>query len=107
MLFNTLENAPNFEAKLEFEYQSLLNGLDWSDSFSLFFIDCSPAIASNIYARLATDLTAKTHYVLTLEQSIDNLYDEIVRISNIKKLDVLFIENIEKSFNAYIKQGYG
>ena len=107
VIMSVLDALQKYEPELEFQYQALLNGLDWADGFSLFFVECSPAKANNIYTRLNTDLSTKQHYFLKLEQPIENLYDDILTIPSIKDIDILFISGIEKSFTPYIKEGYG
>ena len=107
VIMSILDALQKYEPELEFQYQALLNGLDWADGFALFFVECSPAKANNIGCRLKADLSTKQHYFLKLEQPIENLYEDILTIPAIKDIDILFILGIEKSFTAYIKEGYG
>ncbi|MGA7954252.1 MAG: tetratricopeptide repeat protein [Gloeobacterales cyanobacterium] len=91
----------------EEKYQALLRSLRRTKGFGILFVQCSPAEANNLITKIKQDLPRKKIEVLMLEESIDNLYEIIDRRSDRDELNVLFIQGIEKSLEAYIKPGYG
>ncbi len=91
----------------EEKYQALLRSLRRTKGFGILFVQCSPAEANNLMAKVKQDLPQKKIEVLALKESIDNLYEIIDQRPDRDKLNILFVKGIEKSLEAYIKSGYG
>jgi tetratricopeptide (TPR) repeat protein len=90
----------------EEKYQALLRSLRRTKGFGILFVQCSPAEANNLITKVKQDLPQKKIDVLTLKESIDNLYEIVDHLSDRDELNILFIQGIEKSLEAYIKHGY-
>jgi tetratricopeptide (TPR) repeat protein len=91
----------------EEKYQALLRSLRRTKGFGILFVQCSPAEASNLITKVKQDLPQKKIDVLTLKESIDNLYEIVDHLPDRHELNILFVQGIEKSLEAYIKPGYG
>jgi tetratricopeptide (TPR) repeat protein len=91
----------------EEKYQALLRSLRRTKGFGILFVQCSPAEASDLIAKVKQDLPQKKIDVLALKESIDNLYELIDCRPDRDELNILFIQGIEKSLEEYIKPGYG
>jgi tetratricopeptide (TPR) repeat protein len=91
----------------EEKYQALLRSLRRTKDFGILFIQCSPAEASRLITKVKKDIPQKKIEPLILKESVDNLYEIIERRSDRDELNILFIQGIEKSLEAYIKPGYG
>jgi tetratricopeptide (TPR) repeat protein len=91
----------------EEKYQALLRSLRRTKNFGILFVQCSPAEASRLITKIKQDIPQKKIEILTLKESIDNLYEIIDQRSDRDELNILFIQGIEKSLEAYIKPGYG
>jgi tetratricopeptide (TPR) repeat protein len=91
----------------EEKYLAILRSLRRTKDFGILFIQCSPAEASNLIAKVKKDIPQKKIEVLTLKDPIDNLYEIVDNWPCRDKLNILFIQGIEKSLEAYIKPGYG
>ncbi len=87
-------------------YQSLLRSLKRRKGFGIVFVQCSPAEGKRLIQRVQRDLPQKQMETLTLDQPIRNLYDIIANLADRDKLNLLFIEGLEKSLEEYIKPGY-
>ena len=94
-------------ANPEETYQALIGNLKCSKGFGLLFVRCSPAEGEGLTARIREDITNKTIECLRLEDSIDNLYEIVDQLQDQKKIDILLITGIEKSFVEGIKPGLG
>ncbi|NES22158.1 MAG: tetratricopeptide repeat protein [Symploca sp. SIO3E6] len=88
-------------------YQALLRALLLRKGFGLVFVQCSPAKANRLIDDVKRDLPQKVISVLTFTEPIDNLYDIVDNLSGKNKLNILFIQGLEKSLEPYIKPGYG
>ncbi|WP_353571073.1 tetratricopeptide repeat protein [Candidatus Albibeggiatoa sp. nov. BB20] len=95
------------QAERELEYQSLLNGVSWSERFGLFFVECSPAQGKYLYGRLTADLLGqKQCQLLELSDPVDDLLPELGK-ANLQDVDVLFVMGLERSFVQYVGAGTG
>lgn len=97
------------EAELdpEKEYRALVRSIRYSRGFGLIFVQCSPAEGTRLIDRVREDLPTKKIEVLTLESSIDNLYDVVDALPNQTQIDALFIQGIEHSLYEYEKKQLG
>jgi tetratricopeptide (TPR) repeat protein len=104
----TLSNSAKFTPpEPEAQYQALRRSLQRRKGFGIKFIQCAPAEATRLIDRLQTDLPQKHIAVLRLDQAIDNLFQLVAQRPDRDELNILFIQGIEKSLEAYIKPGYG
>ena len=88
-------------------YQALLRSLRRRKGFGIVFVQCSPAEAKQLIQQVQQDLPQKQVATLTLTQPIDKLYDLIANLPERNELNILFIQGLEKSLEAYIEPGYG
>ncbi|MBD2503250.1 tetratricopeptide repeat protein [Anabaena azotica] len=83
------------------EYQALVRTLKFTDGFGLLFVRCSPSQGQQLINQVKEDISDKNIEVLNLRQPVDNLYQEIAKLNNKQKLDILFISGLEQSFYQY------
>ncbi len=101
------QSAKDLAASAKAQYQALLRSLRRRKGFGILFIQCSPATATRLIARVKQDLPQKKIAVLQLDQSIDNLYEIIANRPDRSEINILFIQGIERSLEPYIQPGYG
>ena len=89
------------------EYNSLRRALQRNRGFGLFFVQCSPAVGTNIVEEIKKDIKQKKVATLKLDRSIDSLYNEITAIPDIENIDILFISGLEHSLLAYEEYTFG
>jgi tetratricopeptide (TPR) repeat protein len=94
-------------ASTEDEYAALLRAIRWAQSFSLLFVQCSPAEGERLIQRVREDVAEKVVKVLPLESEIEDLYEVVAAYPDIDETDVLFITGLEKSLVSYIQPGFG
>lgn len=87
----------------EQEYRALLRSLRRTRDFGLFFVQCSPAEGERLITRIREDLPQKKVDVLSLKESIDNIYDAVDGLPNKDQIDILFIQGLEYSLYEYEK----
>jgi Tfp pilus assembly protein PilF len=88
-------------------YQALLRSLRRRKGFGIVFVQCSPATASRLIPRLKDELSQKTTAELNLTEPIDNLFELVAQKAETEKLNLLFIQGIDKSLEPYIEPGHG
>jgi len=88
------------------EYAALARALGWIEGFGAFFVECSPAQGRALVTQL-TDQLAKRCQLVELQSEIKDLRQYILHLPNYQAIQVLFIIGLEKSFEPYIKAGYG
>jgi tetratricopeptide (TPR) repeat protein len=91
-------------------YQTLARSLARSEGFGIFLVRCVEGERDRLIQRLQKDLTEQQMAQLKLEAALEdgNLYNRVAAMLQAKpNLNVLFINGLEKSFEAYIKPGYG
>ncbi|MEM9088296.1 MAG: tetratricopeptide repeat protein, partial [Cyanobacteria bacterium P01_F01_bin.53] len=91
----------------EMLYLSLVRALRRRKGFGILFLQCTPAKGQEIFARLEKDLHKKRIGRLTLTEPIGNLFTLVRDQEDIDKINVLFIEGIDKSLAPYIKSETG
>jgi tetratricopeptide (TPR) repeat protein len=91
----------------EEQYRVLVRSLRRTSGFDIKFVQCTPAQATSLIARVKADLPQKSIGTLVLEQPINNLLELVAQRSDRYDLNILFIQGLEKSLEAYIKPGYG
>ncbi|MBF2046403.1 MAG: tetratricopeptide repeat protein [Elainella sp. C42_A2020_010] len=89
------------------QYRALLRSLRRRKGFGLIFIQAAPAKATELIAQVRQDLPQKHIEVLQLEQPIDKLLPLIEQLPDRDKINILFIQGIERSLTDYIRPGYG
>jgi tetratricopeptide (TPR) repeat protein len=91
-------------------YEALQRSLFRNEGFGIFLVRCVEGERDRLIKRLQKDLPRQQMAVLRLEAAIDdgNLYSRVAaKLEAQPNLDVLFIDGLEKSFEAYIRPGYG
>jgi tetratricopeptide (TPR) repeat protein len=91
-------------------YQALARSLDLTEAFGIFLVRCVEGERDQLIQRLRSDLPKQQMAELRLEAALEdgNLYNLVAAKLQVQPdLDVLFIDGLEKSFEAYIKPGYG
>jgi tetratricopeptide (TPR) repeat protein len=91
-------------------YQALARSLDLTEAFGIFLVRCVEGERDRLIQRLRSDLPNQQMAELRLEAALEdgNLYNLVAAKLQVQPdLDVLFIDGLEKSFEAYIKPGYG
>jgi len=88
------------------EYAALARALRWVEGFGAFFVECSPAQGRELVTRLTHQLEKRCQLV-ALDAEIKDLRQYILHLKDYKEIQVLFIIGLEKSFERYIKAGYG
>jgi tetratricopeptide (TPR) repeat protein len=91
-------------------YQALVRSLDLTEGFGIFLVRCVEGERDRLMQRLQQDLPKQQITQLRLETALEdgNLYNRVAaKLQAQPELDVLFIDGLEKSFEAYIKPGYG
>jgi tetratricopeptide (TPR) repeat protein len=91
----------------EEQYRVLVRSLRRTSGFDIKFVQCTPAQAASLMTRVKADLPQKNVGTLTLDHPVDNLLELIAQRSDRYDLNILFIQGLEKSLEAYIKPGYG
>lgn len=96
---------PNQDTELDpqKEYRALVRSIRWTKEFGLLFVQCSPAEGNRLIAKVRADLPKKKIEVLSLKESIDNLYDVVDALPNKAQIDVLFIQGLEHLLYEYEK----
>ncbi|MEM6613489.1 MAG: tetratricopeptide repeat protein, partial [Cyanobacteria bacterium P01_C01_bin.72] len=89
------------------EYNSLRRSLQRNRGFGLFFVQCSPAVGTNIVGEISKDVKQKKIVTLKFDRPINSLYNEIAPIPDIDKIDILFISGLEHSFLVYEEYNFG
>lgn len=82
-------------------YQYLARSLRRKRGFGLFFVQCTPAQATDIIAKLKDDLPQKKMQELRLDRDSTTLYDQVETLWQQQPFDVLFVTNLEQSVLAY------
>jgi tetratricopeptide (TPR) repeat protein len=88
-------------------YKALLRSLSRRKGFGILFVQCTPVQGERVIKRLQRDLPNKNTKVLNLKKPVDSLYNIIAEDPEINSLDIVFIQGLERSLEAYIKPGYG
>jgi len=88
-------------------YRALLRCLTRTKGFGIVFVQCSPAVGTQLIYRVQEDLSDKKIAILELTEPIDNLYDIVANRDDRNALNILFIKGLDKSLEPYIKPGYG
>jgi len=88
-------------------YRALLRCLTRTKGFGIVFVQCSPAVGTQLIYRVQEDLSDKKIAILELTEPIDNLYDIVASRDDRNALNILFIKGLDKSLEPYIKPGYG
>ncbi len=88
-------------------YRSLVRALRRRSGFGILFLQCTPVKGQEIFSRLKQDLPQKQLGRLTLDEPIDNLRRLIEAREDLAKLNVLFVEGIDKSLAPYLKTEAG
>ncbi|MDZ8056356.1 MAG: tetratricopeptide repeat protein [Aulosira sp. ZfuVER01] len=91
----------DFSSERDEEYQALVRTLNFTEGFGLLFIRCSPAEGEDLIIKVKEDINNKNIEVLRLDQTVDNLYEIIDKLSNKENIDCLFITGLEHSFYEY------
>ena len=89
------------------EYQAVVRSLRRHKGFGLLFIECTPVGGKELITKIKTDLPQKKVGVLSLENPITNLIEQVTAFPNQVILNILFITGLEKSLVEYIRPGYG
>ena len=89
------------------EYQAVVRSLRRHKGFGLLFIECTPVGGKELITKIKTDLPQKKVGVLSLENPITNLIEQVTAFPNQEILNILFITGLEKSLVEYIRPGYG
>ena len=84
-------------------YRYLKNGLQRKRGFGLFFVQCSPAEGHKIFEDIKIYFPEKHTDILSLEQEIDDLYSLIAEKQIQEKIDILFIQGLDKSLIPYLQ----
>ncbi|MBW4582177.1 MAG: tetratricopeptide repeat protein [Tildeniella nuda ZEHNDER 1965/U140] len=82
-------------------YQYLSRSLRRKRGFGLFFVQCTPAQATDIIADLKEDLPQKKMQELRLDRDSTTLYDQVEALWQQQPFDILFVTNLEASVLAY------
>jgi tetratricopeptide (TPR) repeat protein len=91
-------------------YDALVRSLGRNEGFGIFLVRCVEGERERLIQRLQKDLPSQQMAQLKLEAALEdgNLYNRVAaELQAQPDLDVLFIDGLEKSFEAYIKPGYG
>ncbi len=91
-------------------YEGLVRSLDLTEGFGIFLVRCVEGERDRLMQRLQQDLPKQQMAQLRLETALEdgNVYNLVAAKLQVQPdLDVLFIDGLEKSFEAYIKPGYG
>ena len=88
-------------------YRALLRCLKRTRGFGIVFVQCSPAEGNELICRVQDNLSEKKIARLKLTEPIDNLYEIVANRGDRNDLNILFIQELEKSLEPYIKPGYG
>jgi tetratricopeptide (TPR) repeat protein len=91
-------------------YQALVRSLDLTEGFGIFLVRCVEGERDRLMQRLQQDLPKQQMAQLKLETALEdgNLYNLVAAKLQVQPdMDVLFIDGLEKSFEAYIRPGYG
>ena len=88
-------------------YQDLVRALKRKSGFGLFFVQCTPAEADRLIAKLPQDIPQKKIAALRLVEAIDNLYQQVAEFVKDKQVDILLIKGLEYSLYKYEKRNFG
>ncbi|OUC16222.1 MAG: hypothetical protein B0A82_02700, partial [Alkalinema sp. CACIAM 70d] len=91
-------------------YEALQRSLARNEGFGIFLVRCVEGERDRLIARLQRDLPKQPMAKLELKTALEdgNLYNRVAaKLQEQPNLEVLFIDGLEKSFEAYIKPGYG
>jgi tetratricopeptide (TPR) repeat protein len=91
-------------------YQALQRSLYLNEGFGIFLVRCVEGERDRLIDCLKADLPQQRMGILKLDTALEdgNLYDRVAaKVAEVPDLDVLFIDGLERSFEAYIKSGYG
>ncbi len=88
-------------------YQALRRSLQRRKGFGIVFVQCSPATATRLIAKVKSDISQKKIAVLSLTEPIDNLYNIVEARPDKDELNILIIQGLEKSLEPHIAPGYG
>lgn len=104
MISNFLDGSQETELDPQKEYRSLIRLISYNRGFGLLFVQCSPTEGERLISQVVNDLPNKTIEVLTLKNSISNLYEIIDKIPEKDQLDPLSIQGVEHSLYEYEKE---
>ncbi|PLZ91823.1 hypothetical protein CEN44_07580 [Fischerella muscicola CCMEE 5323] len=88
-------------------YQDLVRALKRKSGFGLYFVQCTPAEADRLIAKLPQDIPQKHIELLRLVEAIDNLYERVAEFVKDKQVDILLIKGLEYSLYKYEKRTFG
>ncbi|MEG5043727.1 tetratricopeptide repeat protein [Microcoleus sp. B4-C1] len=88
-------------AEPEEEYRALVRSIKRTKGFSLLFVECSPAQGERWIARVKTDIPQQKIEVLRLKESVYDFYNQIEKLPNRDRLNVLFVQGLEYSLYEY------
>ena len=84
-------------------YQALRRSLQRRKGFGIVFVQCSPATATRLIARVKSDISQKKIAVLSLTEPIENLYNMVEARPDKDELNILIIQGLEKSLECVCK----
>ena len=90
-------------------YDALVRSIARTAGFGMFFVRCVEGDRADLIARLRSDLPRLKLGQLVLDSEVvdGNLYRRVQEIVNQDPVNVLCISGLEKSFDPYVKSGYG
>ena len=90
-------------------YDALVRSIGRTAGFGMFFVRCVEGDRDDLIDRLRSDLPRLKleQMVLDSELADGNLYGRVQEIVNQDPVNVLCISGLEKSFDPYVKSGYG
>jgi tetratricopeptide (TPR) repeat protein len=90
-------------------YDALVRSIGRTAGFGMFFVRCVEGDRDDLIARLRSDLPRLKleQMVLDSELADGNLYRRVKEIVGRDPVNVLCISGLEKSFDPYVKSGYG
>ncbi len=90
-------------------YDALVRSIGRTVGFGMFFVRCVEGDRDDLIARLRSDLPRLKleQMVLDSELADGNLYGRVEDFVNQDPVNVLCISGLEKSFDPYVKSGYG
>jgi len=82
-------------------YRALLRAVERAKGFNLQFVRCTPIKAKELIEKLKADLPQRKTDLLIVDAETENLYEQIVVLSEKQTADILFVQGLEDPMLAY------
>jgi len=83
------------------EFDALIRSLRWAEGFGLVFVCCAEGDELGLMGRVKAELPQKQVGVLSLDETAEDLYEEVAALADQRDLDILMVLGLKHSLYEY------